>query len=129
MKAWNSRSYGPAIAPLIAANTKGALGSGTPNESARAVLAGLDAAAIVAPRQLANRSMAMCCLAGLWLRHDFLDESHAISQEIETSGGSYWHGIMHRREGDFANSQYWFRRVGHHPIFPDLCSAASQLAA
>ena len=27
----------------------------------------------------------------------------------------YWHGIMHRREGDFSNSHYWFRKVGNHP--------------
>ena len=27
-----------------------------------------------------------------------LDESHRISQSVSTSTGSYWHGIMHRRE-------------------------------
>src|SRR4051794_32254466 len=45
-------------------------------------------------------------VAGLWLWHDWLDESHRISQRVETADGSYWHAIMHRREGDFSNSKY-----------------------
>jgi hypothetical protein len=69
--------------------------------------------------------------AGLWLIHDFLDESHALSQSIEGRGadrnGDYWHGIMHRREPDWSNSKYWFRRVGDHPIFFDLAVIAGQL--
>ena len=50
--------------------------------------------------------------AGLWLYVDDLDRSHTLSQAIETPIGSLWHGIMHRREGDFWNSKYWFRRAG-----------------
>ncbi len=54
--------------------------------------------------------------AGLWLYIDELDRSHTISQSMDDATGSFWHGIMHRREGDFGNSHYWFRRVGHHPV-------------
>ncbi len=54
--------------------------------------------------------------AGLWLYVDDLDRSHAISQGIENTTGSYWHGIMHRREGDFSNSHYWMRRAAGHPL-------------
>lgn len=53
--------------------------------------------------------------AGLWLYIDDLAASHVISQGIDNATGSFWHGIMHRREGDFDNSHYWFRKVGHHP--------------
>jgi hypothetical protein len=73
--------------------------------------------------------MASACCAGLWLYHDFLDEAHTISQAIDTPTGSYWHGILHRREGDFDNARYWFRRVGAHPAFADLGRAAARLVA
>tara|TARA_Y100000588_G_scaffold324034_1_gene356924 strand:- start:479 stop:949 length:471 start_codon:yes stop_codon:yes gene_type:complete len=54
-------------------------------------------------------------VAALWLYIDELDRSHRVSQGIEDQTGSFWHGIMHRREGDFSNSHYWFNKVGHHP--------------
>jgi hypothetical protein len=53
--------------------------------------------------------------SALWLYVDELDRSHTISQGIDDATGSFWHGIMHRREGDFSNSHYWFRKVGEHP--------------
>ena len=71
--------------------------------------------------------MAEACCTGLWLYHNYLEESHKISQSIDTPTGSFWHGIMHRREGDFSNAKYWFRRVGPHPIFEPLANRARQL--
>ena len=50
--------------------------------------------------------------AGLLLWNDALDASHTLSQGIDNPTGAYWHGIMHRREGDLDNAGYWFRRVG-----------------
>ena len=57
---------------------------------------------------------------GLWLLAGDLDASHDISQTVETSDASFWHAIMHRREGDFSNAKYWFRRVGQHPVLMQL---------
>lgn len=59
-------------------------------------------------------------LAGLWLLAGDLDQSHSISQRLEDNDGSYWHGIMHRREGDYFNAKYWMRRTGDHPVTQEL---------
>ena len=59
-------------------------------------------------------------LSGLWLLAGDLDRSHTISQDDSSAAGSFWHGIMHRREGDYSNAGYWFRRVGSHPVVNDL---------
>jgi hypothetical protein len=83
---------------------------------------------LVGAHVVADQEMMQACLAGLWLRHNFLHESHEISQEIHTNTGSYWHAIMHRREPDFGNSKYWWRRVGVHPVFIELLPAAREIA-
>lgn len=54
--------------------------------------------------------------AALWLYVDDLDRSHSVSQSEGDATGSFWHGIMHRREGDFSNSHYWMRRAARHPL-------------
>jgi hypothetical protein len=121
-------SYPPRIADLLSPERLNPLEAGVPNEEARAALQALTVREAFAPQTVHDEDMARACLAGLWLYHDFLDESHCISQEIETPSGSYWHGLLHRREGDFGNSKYWFRRVGAHPVFAPLCRAAAELA-
>ena len=69
---------------------------------------------------LKDPSLANAVKSGLLLWNDALDDSHNISQGIRSKTGSYWHGIMHRRQPDYNNSKYWFARVGSHPIFPVL---------
>ena len=70
--------------------------------------------------RIRSASDADCVRSGLFLYFCALDESHIISQGIHTPSGSYWHGIMHRQEGDWSNAKYWFRRTGSHPVFDDL---------
>jgi hypothetical protein len=60
---------------------------------------------------------------------DALDAAHRIFQDDPSDLGSYWHGVMHRREGDFDNARYWFRRAGKQPIFAKMHEAGSQISA
>lgn len=69
---------------------------------------------------------ALAVVSGLLLWNGNLDRSHTISQGIENATGSYWHGIMHRMEGDYWNAKYWFRRVGRHPAMNRLHEAARE---
>ena len=62
--------------------------------------------------------------SGLLLWNDSMGASHEVSQNIHNATGSYWHGILHRREPDFPNAKYWFRQVGGHPIFPHVWEQA-----
>lgn len=70
---------------------------------------------------------AKATLAGLWLWHDWLDESHTISQGLATPTGSFWHAVMHRREGDFSNAKYWYARCRHHPVLAEIATIARQV--
>jgi hypothetical protein len=76
---------------------------------------------------MTSRDDARAMLAGLWLWFDYLDESHTVSQKIDTHTGSYWHAIMHRREGDFGNSKYWFARCRNHPAMQTMAAQAPHL--
>jgi hypothetical protein len=57
----------------------------------------------------------------LWL-YGFIEEAHALAQQNPSVEGSYWHALVHRSEGDFENSLYWYQRVGEHSIFSGLRS-------
>lgn len=129
MEAFPTDQYGSACTELLNGVEAPPLGPGTPNQAAFEALQNLTTGSIFGDRATSDREMANCCRSGMWLLYNYLDESHQISQSISSSSGSYWHGIMHRREPDFSNSKYWFRRVGNHPIFPELNQIAAELAS
>ena len=52
-------------------------------------------------------------LAALWhdARGDF-DRAHQLAQGDEGGRGDWVHAYLHRKEGDAANADYWYRRAG-----------------
>lgn len=80
----------------------------------------LDPTALLPPEVSPNSSAQLACWSAVLLWVDDLDSSHEVSQSMPGREGSYWHGIMHRREPDYSNAKYWFRKVGSHPIHADL---------
>lgn len=121
-------SYAEPLASLVVLDEAGVLDGGNSREPLRAQLDALSPEDFFPGGTLVDHDSASCCLSAIWLLHHFLDESHRISQEIKSSSGSYWHAIMHRREGDYSNAKYWFRRVAGHPVYELLAHSAGQLA-
>ena len=123
MTPFDPTKYPPPLAALWAIERLPELGPGSPNESVATGARGPVARTRLSrPSTTAKRRSA--CISGLWLYHDFLDESHTISQDLPSWFGSYWHGIMHRREPDASNAKYWFRRVPANPVFEALAADA-----
>lgn len=85
----------------------------------------------VRPEQLLAGPAGEAMLAGLWLWHDGLEECHRIVQGSAPQGfGStfaFWHAIMHRREGDFSNSKYWYACAANHPTLQILANQAGSI--
>jgi hypothetical protein len=131
MPEFNSHAFAPLVDDLLRFQPPPPveLGPGIPHGAARPLLERLTVESICEPHSPRDRSMALACIAGLWLWHNHLDESHSLSQEIGTQEGSFWHGIMHRREPDPDNAKYWFRRVGEHAVYEPLRAAAAEALA
>ncbi len=123
---FNPSRYGPLVEELLFEDRIAPLGPGTPNGPMKPKLEALRVEGLF-PFPTLDLDMARAGIAGLWLYHDFLDESHSISQEIATPTGSFWHGILHRREPDPSNAKYWFHRVGEHPVFAHLAEEGAEL--
>ena len=125
----------PSVAPLVVSILRQA----GPDAYGRLVIDGPTSAAAhaaldsVAPEQLIAGPIrqidgARGALAGLWLSHGALIESHQISQDLLSPTGSFWHAILHRLEGDFSNSKYWYRRCETHHVIKMMGAIVSSLA-
>ena len=97
------------------------------NEALTASLQAASTDALFEGQNVKDTTFADAIKSGLLLWNDALDASHTISQGLANATGSYWHGIMHRREPDYSNAKYWFGRVGTHAIFPEIRERALAL--
>ncbi|MEO6787470.1 MAG: hypothetical protein ABI318_15165 [Chthoniobacteraceae bacterium] len=80
-------------------------------------------------KEITDRKIFALVRGALLYAADALDDAHRIFQDEPGDLGSYWHGMMHRREGDFDNARYWFRRAGRLPIFDRMHGAAAEMSA
>jgi hypothetical protein len=119
--------YGPEVAAILALEGNGErpMPLSEPKCTSGKALSVLKSAE---PRRLfPNARAPEAALAGLYLYFGCWEQAHETAQNIHTPEGSYWHAIVHRQEPDAWNSEYWFRQVGRHAIFPALRDAAAGL--
>jgi hypothetical protein len=54
-----------------------------------------------------------------WVAMGDIETPHSVVQHLEgTPEADFWHGIIHRLEGDSSNAKYWFRRC--EPLWLEL---------
>lgn len=116
---FDSRSYGEAIAEILASDGDG-------QKLMPLTMGGQPA------REMAQRIRGVVCppgvRAGLFVYAGSFELAHEVAQDLHTPEGSYWHAVLHRREPDPGNASYWFHRVGEHPVFPALLDRARDIA-
>ena len=112
--------YGSVLDNLIDSGRPVAIDEGAKNIAVQSQLESLTVESAFSDFNVVDNDSALCCVSGIWLWHNYIWESHEISQEIHTTAGSYWHAIMHRREQDYSNAKYWFRHVSCHAVYETL---------
>ena len=100
-----------------------------PVEVGQRALAGLTAEDLFEGASIVDPATADAVLAALWLRFDDLEAAHEVVNRIENETGYLWHGILHRREGDYPNARYWVHRAGNYPIYPYLAQGMAAILA
>jgi|GEM_PF-896382 len=71
-----------------------------------------------------DRPRRLSVVAGLAQLLDFWDQSHQAAQTADDLGerrwAALWHGVAHRREPDWFNARYWFRRADSETVLAAL---------
>jgi hypothetical protein len=71
-----------------------------------------------APEPPEGLSMALQSL--WWDAKGDWDKAHDCAQEDEERSSMLVHAYLHRKEGDQANAEYWYRRCGSGPCLLSL---------
>jgi hypothetical protein len=51
-------------------------------------------------------------LALWWDAKGEWEKAHAVAQDVAGADRAWVHAYLHRKEGDFGNAAYWYRRAG-----------------
>lgn len=117
----------PTVQTILARLQVMPLGPGEEFADLFPLLDGLTVDGICPPEERTDDELAQCCLSGLWLGCNYLERAHVVTQGLHSSSARYWHALMHRREPDYGNSAYWFRKAAEHTqssvLFPSLLSS------
>ncbi|MDA7950501.1 MAG: hypothetical protein MPJ24_03350 [Pirellulaceae bacterium] len=119
-----SGEYSPEVTELIKGRKMLSVVAKGGNNTFRSKLLKLRPETILGDQKPADMNMAKCCLAGLFLYHDFVGKAHSLCEGVKSLAGCYWHGFVHRHEADFANASYWVKRCGNFPFHDSLCLQA-----
>jgi hypothetical protein len=88
-----------------------------------------DDATLAGGREIGDPKNFALARGGLLYALDDLEGAHRLFQDAPGDLGAYWHAMLHRREPDFENARYWFRRAGEMPFFSELHSRAAAFSA
>ena len=67
-------------------------------------------------------------LALWWEMKGEWTQAHSLVDELETKDGMAVHAYLHRKGGQFANSDYWYGRAGREFYRADLADEWQTLA-
>ena len=69
-------------------------------------------------------------LKALWFdaRGDW-DAAHRLIQDVEDKDAAWIHAYLHRKEGDIANADYWYRRAARQRPAVSLAEEWEQMVA
>ena len=56
-------------------------------------------------------------MAASLLYHDHHNAAHDLVQDMTDPDGSLVHALVHRREPDYWNANYWYRQAGDHELY------------
>ncbi len=80
--------------------------------------------ALLGGRPVKDPALVPLLRAALFYFHNALPDSHALLNTASGDLAAYWHGMVHRREGDFENARHWMRRAGTQPTFAEMHARA-----
>src|SRR4051812_42030173 len=78
-------AFGPIFAAHLQTDRRRPLDAGRSDSESRSALKKLSIESAFEQARVADRDMAACCISGVWLLHDYLNESHKISQDIDNT--------------------------------------------
>ncbi len=56
------------------------------------------------------------------------DKAHQVVQDASDADSAWVHAYLHRKEGDFSNARYWYKRAGQSEFKEQLSQEWDQIS-